>query len=81
MQIDKVRDIEPGVRCIVAGTIFKKMKLKPDVISEISKERAISLKRSLSATPYGSGDDTLLLEVRYTPYIPRSWRRRLGRPF
>eukprot|EP01052_Picozoa_sp_SAG31_P022458 SAG31_NODE_1787_length_7268_cov_6.628679_1_plen_314_part_00 len=57
-----IRDIQRGERCIVAGTTFKKMKLKPDVIGEIAKERAIQIKRAISTAPHYSDDDTLLLE-------------------
>ncbi|KAD3336311.1 hypothetical protein E3N88_31830 [Mikania micrantha] len=55
-----VLGLEEGKECIIVGTLYKHMKLKPTILSEYSKER--------SATPLVSPDnfvhpdDTLVLE-------------------
>ncbi|XP_078438148.1 DNA polymerase delta small subunit [Wolffia australiana] len=36
-----VLDLEQGKECIVTGTIFKHMKLKPKILDEYSKERSV----------------------------------------
>ena len=53
-------DSEP-VDCIVIGTIFKRMKLQPDVVEELSKgDFHVKCERYLGH--YTSPDDTLVLE-------------------
>lgn len=50
-----------ATRCIVIGTIFKRMKLQPDVVNELSKGN-IHVKCERYLGHYTSQDDTLVLE-------------------
>jgi len=36
--VENIKDLEPSVKCVVIGTIFKDMKLKPNILEEYTKE-------------------------------------------
>ena len=58
--LKKILEVEPGVECAVIGTIYKKMKLKPCVLDEYTKEK--SLQPHLAGTKFVSSDDALAME-------------------
>lgn len=41
LPVHPVLGLEPGKECIIIGTIYKHMKLKPSVLDEYSKERSV----------------------------------------
>ena len=58
--VRKILEVEPGVECAVLGTLYKDMKLKPSVLDEYQKDKA--LQPHLAGAKFVSGDDTLVLE-------------------
>ncbi|KAF3321102.1 DNA polymerase delta small subunit isoform X2 [Carex littledalei] len=60
LPVNSVLGLEEGKECIIVGTLYKHMKLKPSVLDEYSKERsAIPLVKPHNFT---STDDHLILE-------------------
>ena len=57
----KVLEVEEGVECVVFGTLYKEMRLKPSILDEYVKE-AGELKAPLAAAKLGSEEDSLVLE-------------------
>lgn len=43
-----VLELEEGKECIVVGTLYKQMKLKPSILDEYSKEVELSLMNVVS---------------------------------
>lgn len=60
----RVPDIQPDRYCIVAGTIYKEMKLKPCILEEYNKT-AHGSANSMAGQVYISPDDSLVLEDEY----------------
>ncbi|CAN8318364.1 unnamed protein product [Cochlearia groenlandica] len=60
LPVCKVLGIEEGKECIIVGTLFKHMKLKPCVLDEYSKERAVT--PLVKPSNFMHPDDNLILE-------------------
>ena len=37
--VDKLLDVEPGMQCIITGTVYLEMPLKPNVLDELAEVR------------------------------------------
>jgi len=68
----RILDIIPDQRCIVAGTLYKEQKLKPCILDEYNKEKAASLSSVSGGSNVGGGgerymsdDDSLVLEDEF----------------
>ena len=58
----KVLDLVDGQDCILVGTLYKEMKLKPSILDEYAT-RDLSLPRAaVSAAKFVAEDDALVLE-------------------
>jgi DNA polymerase delta subunit 2 len=60
--VARIRDLEPGVRSILAATTYKEMRLKPSVIDEIKNDTGVSIKSSVGVPSYASDTDSLMIE-------------------
>jgi DNA polymerase delta subunit 2 len=60
LPVCKVLGLEEGQLCVVVGTLYKQMQLKPSILEEYSKERSVVL----LATPskFTHNDDYLIME-------------------
>ncbi|CRK46473.1 hypothetical protein BN1723_007081 [Verticillium longisporum] len=54
-QVNRVLDVRQGELCWVAGTIYMEMRLKPNILEDVSKDRWISA--PISTEKYYSDDD------------------------
>lgn len=61
----RVLDIVPDRLCVIAGTIYKEMKLKPCIIEEYNKTAAAADATTQAGSVYTSPDDTLVLEDEF----------------
>jgi len=59
--VHKVPDVTEDTVCLVAGTLYKEMKLKPSILDEYADKHRVVVPRS----HYRSDDDTLVLEDEY----------------
>ena len=58
----KVLDLADGEECILVGTLYKEMKMKPSILDEYV-ERDLSLPKAVvSAAKFVHADDALVLE-------------------
>jgi hypothetical protein len=48
---ERILEAENGVRCILVGTLYKEMKLKPNILEELNREGAISTECESSTHP------------------------------
>ncbi|XP_009142038.2 DNA polymerase delta small subunit isoform X2 [Brassica rapa] len=60
LPVCKVLGLEEGKECIIVGTLFKHMKLKPCVLDEYSKERSVT--PLVKPRNFMHPDDSLILE-------------------
>lgn len=58
--ICKVLDLEEGKQCVLMGTLYKNMKLKPCILDEYTKERGLG--SEVSSNKFVSDDDSVVLE-------------------
>jgi DNA polymerase delta subunit 2 len=61
--VDQISSIQKGVDVVVLGTVYKEMRLKPDILAEFAAERVISVRKTVST--YVSEDpegEVVLLE-------------------
>lgn len=58
----KILELREGEDCIVIGTMFKDMPLKPSILDEYAKDRGISSAVLGRRASFVSPEDTLLLE-------------------
>ncbi len=56
----KILELKEGVECIVVGTLYKEMRLKPSILDEYVKERGLA--PALSSSKFVSDDDSLVIE-------------------
>ncbi|KAM0278136.1 hypothetical protein ACHAQH_005334 [Verticillium albo-atrum] len=54
-QVNRVLDVRQGELCWVAGTVYMEMRLKPNILEDVSKDRWISA--PISTQKYYSDDD------------------------
>lgn len=54
-------EVKANEKCIVVGTIYKHMKLKPNILHELSEEHSLSIPPP-PLERYTSDDDELILE-------------------
>ena len=57
----KVLDLKEGEECVVMGTLYKDMKLKPSILDEYVKEAGAKASE-VAAKKFVSDDDSLVLE-------------------
>jgi DNA polymerase delta subunit 2 len=67
---ERILDMVAGEFCVVAGTLFKDMKLKPCILDEYARTShgattAAPSEAAAASTRYMSGDDTLVLEDEF----------------
>lgn len=46
--VDQISSIQKGVDVVVVGTVYKEMRLKPDILEEMAKQRVISVRKTVS---------------------------------
>lgn len=46
--VDHISSIGKGVDVVVLGTLYKEMRLKPDILEEMASERVISVRKTIS---------------------------------
>uniref|UniRef100_A0A7S0RED1 DNA polymerase delta small subunit n=1 Tax=Pyramimonas obovata TaxID=1411642 RepID=A0A7S0RED1_9CHLO len=59
-KVAKILDLEDGQECVIVGTLYKDMLLKPTILDEYTKER--SVEPLVRASKLTSDSDTLVLE-------------------
>lgn len=73
---DKILELREGEDCVVVGTLFKDMPLKPSILDEYAKDRGISPAALGKRASIVSPEDTLLLEgmilLRRIPHLTAS---------
>ncbi|KAK9865862.1 hypothetical protein WJX84_002679 [Apatococcus fuscideae] len=60
LKVVSILAVPEGVEVVVIGTVYKDMKLKPSILDEYVKDRAVG--QLLGHTRFTSPDDTLILE-------------------
>lgn len=55
----RILDIVPEQYCVIAGTLYKDMKLKPSILQEYSKSAGSAVANTAEGSVYMSADDTL----------------------
>ena len=56
----KVLDLKEGEECVIMGTLYKDMKLKPSILDEYGKDLALGA--TIAAKKFTADDDALVLE-------------------
>ena len=56
----KVLDLKEGEECVIMGTLYKDMKLKPSILDEYGKD--LTLGATIDAKKFTADDDALVLE-------------------
>ena len=56
----KVLDLKEGEECVIMGTLYKEMKLKPSILDEYGKDLALGA--TIAAKKFTTDDDALVLE-------------------
>ncbi len=46
--VDAISSIGKGVDVVVLGTVYKELRLKPDILADMAKERMVSLRKTVS---------------------------------
>jgi DNA polymerase delta subunit 2 len=46
--VDQISSIGKGVDVVVLGTLYKEMRLKPDILADMASERVISVRKTIS---------------------------------
>jgi len=59
-KVARILELEDGQECIIVGTLYKDMKLKPTILDEYTKER--SAEPLVKGSKFISDDDSLVLE-------------------
>jgi len=57
----KVLDLKEGEECVIMGTLYKDMKLKPSILDEYGKDLALGA--TIAAKKFTADDDALVLEA------------------
>ncbi|KAK4859181.1 hypothetical protein QYF36_000942 [Acer negundo] len=60
LPVCKILGLEKGKECIIVGTLYKHMKLKPSILDEYSKTRSVT--RLVKPHNFMHPDDHLILE-------------------
>ena len=58
----KVLDLKEGEECVIMGTLYKDMKLKPSILDDYVKEAGLGGTSEVKSTKFVSDDDSLVLE-------------------
>lgn len=58
----RILDMVPDQWCVIAGTLYKDMKLKPSILEEYAKTSGHAVSTTADGSVYVSEDDTLILE-------------------
>ena len=58
----KVLELADGVECILLGTLYKEMRLKPSILDEYVKDLDLTRSKVVSAAKFNAPDDSLVLE-------------------
>ncbi|KAL7817895.1 DNA polymerase alpha/epsilon subunit B domain-containing protein [Trichoderma gracile] len=61
-RVDRVLDVRQGELCWVAGTVYMDMKLKPNILEDVSKDRWLSAPISSQKYYSDDGSDQTMLE-------------------
>jgi len=54
-QVDRVLDVKQGELCWVIGTVYMEMKLKPNILDDVTKDVSTRAKSCTKFTPCCSG--------------------------
>jgi len=60
--VRKVLELVEGQECILVGTLYKEMRLKPSILDEYVKDLDLTRSKVASAAKFNSPDDALVLE-------------------
>lgn len=58
----KVLDLKEGEECVIMGTLYKDMKLKPSILDDYVKDAGLGGTSEVKSTKFVSDDDSLVLE-------------------
>ncbi len=58
----KVLELVDGQDCILVGTLYKEMRLKPSILDEYVKDLDLTRSKVVSAAKFNAPDDALVLE-------------------
>ena len=58
----KVLDLKEGEECVIMGTLYKDMKLKPSILDDYVKEAGLGGTSEVKSTKFVSDDDSFVLE-------------------
>ncbi|OPB40063.1 DNA polymerase III (delta) subunit Pol31 [Trichoderma guizhouense] len=61
-RVDRVLDVRQGELCWVAGTVYMDMRLKPNILEDVSKDRWLSAPISSQKYYSDDGSDQIMLE-------------------
>ncbi|UKZ83505.1 hypothetical protein TrVFT333_011314 [Trichoderma virens FT-333] len=61
-RVDRVLDVRQGELCWVAGTVYMDMKLKPNILEDVSKDQWLSAPMSSQKYYSDDGSDQIMLE-------------------
>lgn len=60
--ITKVLDLKEGEECVIIGTLYKNMKLKPSILDEYGKDLSLGVELNSLKQKFTQEDDSLVLE-------------------
>lgn len=62
LAVRKVLELVDGQDCILVGTLYKEMRLKPSILDEYVKDLDLTRSKVVSAAKFNAPDDALVLE-------------------